>query len=557
MNIKSCEPPSDFEMRGIVTPLANLHLDPPSGAMELHGSMVSPLVTEPVPVKGYAKLAQDAEDEELGGAQKSDAKRHAEKRSQASVLLENDLKAAIEVKYSAVVTVIYPHVKHTFQIIDTTEMQVSLRDDPSISGTCQVASSFLRVSESFGSFGLEVAEFLKKEQLEVDRERELQQKRKDFLNKEIDKERWIYGKVKCNQVLFLAFCGLLFSGLLVACVFAQPQDSASALSLSLVVTVLFCCTVFFCVGVLFLECTSGLPLVWILLCSLCLVAAAVRCIRAGFWWGALMPGFTCCCGMTFICSLCLPGKHIKSKSLDAHLSEFVSRIAQQSAAERTIVFHGSVLPGSGPCVASWPGKYESAWDSLVQGSRKGHVSAAVVFLPEGSEHFGHHDPIPEAENLEGSCWCVPLYGEEKPWGCRWWTKWMENIEKAVAEGATLEVYYFKGMVGKGKVNHFLTAGKEHLRREAISSQKKDFMKSQGFLAVKSDLEHLQKEPRGDSTSQYSREVQRLFLASLSEEDRSFMEASEGLGNSQKAEVAWLEKQGFAYTEVDVSSWLND
>jgi len=134
---------------------------------------------------------------------------------------------------------------------------------------------------------------------------------------------------------------------------------------------------------------------------------------------------------------------------------------------------------------------------------------------------------------------------------------MENIEKAVAKGAELEVYYFKGMVGKGKVNHFLTAGKEHLRRDAISGQKKDFMKSQGFLALKDDLEHLQKDPRGDSTSQYSREVQRLFLSSLSEEDRSFMEASEGLGNSQKAEVAWLEKKGYAYTEVDVSSWSHD
>ncbi|CAE7469317.1 unnamed protein product [Symbiodinium pilosum] len=113
------------------------------------------------------------------------------------------------------------------------------------------------------------------------------------------------------------------------------------------------------------------------------------------------------------------------------------------------------------------------------------------------------------------------------------------------------------LVGKGKVKNFLTAGKEHLRREAISAQKKDFMQSQGFLAVEEDLEHLQKDPRGDSTSQYSREVQRLFLASLSEEDRSFMEASEGLGNSQKAEVAWLEKKGYAYTEVDVSSWLYD
>ena len=41
------------------------------------------------------------------------------------------------------------------------------------------------------------------------------------------------------------------------------------------------------------------------------------------------------------------------------------------------------------------------------------------------------------------------------------------------------------------------------------------------------------------------------MASLSEEDRQFLEGHKGLGNSQKAEVAWLEKQGYAYEEVDV------
>ncbi|CAE6972429.1 unnamed protein product, partial [Symbiodinium natans] len=139
----------------------------------------------------------------------------------------------------------------------------------------------------------------------------------------------------------------------------------------------------------------------------------------------------------------------------------------------------------------------------------------------------------------------------------WFAIWLENVERAVAEGAELEVYFFKGRVGKGKAEHFLTAGKERLRCEAISEQKEAFMKSQEFLAIKSDLEHLQREPRGDSTSQYSRELQRLFFASLSEEDRSFMEASEGLGDSQKAEVAWLDWKGHRYTEVDVSTWLVD
>ena len=74
-------------------------------------------------------------------------------------------------------------------------------------------------------------------------------------------------------------------------------------------------------------------------------------------------------------------------------------------------------------------------------------------------------------------------------------------------------------------------------------------------ALDAGLGNLSKEPRGDGSSQYSREARRLFLASLSETERQFLAASEGLGNSQKAEVAWLEKKGYAYWEVDVSTWL--
>jgi hypothetical protein len=114
------------------------------------------------------------------------------------------------------------------------------------------------------------------------------------------------------------------------------------------------------------------------------------------------------------------------------------------------------------------------------------------------------------------------------------------------------------MKGRGKVQDFSTAGEEHLRRDAIQAKKQEFFQSQAFSnACDEEIEGLSKDPRGDSSSQYSREVQRLFLAWLPEEERHFMEASEGLGNSQKAEVAWLERKGYAYTEVevDISEWL--
>jgi hypothetical protein len=37
--------------------------------------------------------------------------------------------------------------------------------------------------------------------------------------------------------------------------------------------------------------------------------------------------------------------------------------------------------------------------------------AAVVFLPEHTADFGGHG--------SDKCYCVEMYGERKPWGCRW------------------------------------------------------------------------------------------------------------------------------------------
>ena len=193
----------------------------------------------------------------------------------------------------------------------------------------------------------------------------------------------------------------------------------------------------------------------------------------------------------------------------------------------------------------------------MESSRDRGLSAAVVFLPEGSEHFGSHDPIPVAEALEGNCWCIPLYGEKKPWGCRWWTLWIANIENAVEYGAELNVFFFDKKKGQGKVQSFATAGQENLRREAIWQRKAEFKESLEFQNAKAaGLGKLSTCKCFDSSSQYTREWQRLFFAWLPEEDRQFLEASEGLGNSQKAEVAWLERKGYAYKEVelDAATW---
>ena len=48
-----------------------------------------------------------------------------------------------------------------------------------------------------------------------------------------------------------------------------------------------------------------------------------------------------------------------------------------------------------------------------------------------------------------------------------------------------------------------------------------------------------------------------FVSWLDEEDREFLVCCEVLGNSQKAEVAWLQRKCYAYTEVevDMSKWV--
>ena len=227
----------------------------------------------------------------------------------------------------------------------------------------------------------------------------------------------------------------------------------------------------------------------------------------------------------------------------------------EASHQRTIVFKGNVIRRCST-VASWPGKYATAWDALVAGSRQQDISAAVVFLPLGSSDFGKHDTIPaqrELKDLTGECWCTPLYGGEKKWGCRWWTRWIANIETAVQQGCALEVYYFNGHRGRGKVKNFATAGLEHMRRDKILEKTSEFEKTQGFKeALNAGLGRLSKEKGPDSSSPYSREVHRLFLAWLPEVDRQFLEESEGLGNSQKAEVAWLKRKGYAFVEKEVS-----
>lgn len=108
------------------------------------------------------------------------------------MVVENNLGTAIEVELDKEVKVLYPGKSCSFDITRASEklMKVHCRDDPSICGTRQVEDiSTLRASESFGSFGGEVADFVQKEQQQVEQEKSLLQKRKDRMEAFLEKER--------------------------------------------------------------------------------------------------------------------------------------------------------------------------------------------------------------------------------------------------------------------------------------------------------------------------------------------------------------------------------
>ena len=404
-------------------------------------------------------------------------------------------------------------------------------------------------------------------------------------------------QASCNLMLCGLMMGLGLMGTMLTlaylCAAAHPKDAWGAAGWSFAVLGLLLAMEFARWLCLVLVLMTGLKSdlvfhsAWVcflyvlvpILALTCVVYAAVHYIYRGFWWTVFIHILSCCIQLfanaiagvisyvggppgdgIMIAEACRELTYIQAAFARAQLqtAEALAR-EERHRAERAklLTFEGNVLPRKDlPCVCSWPGKYEGAWEALVKSSRKGQTSAAVVFLPKDSERFGKHDTIPAGENLEGSCWCTPLYGEPKPWGCHWWSCWIANIEVAVQQGSRLQVFFFEGSLHQGKVESFATAGREHMERERIFLKKEEFFKSKAFGdSVAAGLEGLSSSRREDGSSQRSRELHRLFLAWLPDDERDFLEASEGLGNSQKAEVAWLELKGYEYEAVDVAKWM--
>jgi hypothetical protein len=159
-----------------------------------------------------------------------------------------------------------------------------------------------------------------------------------------------------------------------------------------------------------------------------------------------------------------------------------------------------------------------------------------------------------------------MYGEKPEWGCKWFQLWREHIKTAVARNQRLQVFYQAHHVGKGKIQSTSTMTAWELCSKDAARRGKLARKRQYFLQTlppqeQARLEELSTKPRDDARGEMPGSVrgdeeERMFMLALSEDERSFCKGHKGLGNSQKAEVAWLEKVGCEYDEVDVRDFLD-
>ena len=115
---------------------------------------------------------------------------------------------------------------------------------------------------------------------------------------------------------------------------------------------------------------------------------------------------------------------------------------------------------------------------------------------------------------------------------QWFVEWWDNAREAhYVYKQTLIVYYFPGQVGQGKIKWEEAAAQALLRDKVLHNWPKD---DAGW-------------PKS-----MSREDEEAYVSGLGPEERH---AVSGLGGSQKAEVAWLDKHGIAYKEVDVGDFI--
>ncbi|CAK9018640.1 Uncharacterized protein SCF082_LOCUS14167 [Durusdinium trenchii] len=465
----------------------------------------------------------------------------------------NDLEVAFEVAESTEGPwqVLYP--KGRVQVTGES-FQVRLREDDTIAVTVKTLlfagkpEMKVTISEMDEDFCTRVAHWLQQERQDTWQETKQSRRRKEEID-EMTRSNAFRRKVCSWEAFVLTFailCLLCFLALVAAAVWSYSDIIAY-----IAVAAGPCClsSFFLCIASREMQDTGRCTcqMLWLVLAYLWGLACLIGTIG---WKNLFLVPFA------FGPFLCVAARHVCSAA--GCCGKRWHREAELFVRETTIMFEGKVIeePGTA-CVASWPGIYATAWHYLAMRARGGQTSAAVVFLPKGTQHYGKHYPIPKEEGLQGECWCFALYGEKKEWGCQWWSVWIENVYRAMVCGAVLHVYYCEGFCGRGKAASFATVGQENLVRENVEKKMEDFSVSKEFQdAAQAGLCRLSDEQRYDGSSQFSREMKRLFRKWLPLEDLKTLEDLDGLGPSQRAEVAWLDRKGYPYIEMDVSPFLH-
>jgi hypothetical protein len=118
------------------------------------------------------------------------------------------------------------------------------------------------------------------------------------------------------------------------------------------------------------------------------------------------------------------------------------------------------------------------------------------------------------------------------WGCVWFKQWKQLVQKAYYKyKQQIVVYFFQNQVGQGMVDWAGVVDTARMRDEVLNHWPKDGC---GWL------------------KKLTPEEEDGFLATLSPEQRHSVA---GLGGSQKAEVAWLLKEGIPFESKDVSDFV--
>ena len=202
--------------------------------------------------------------------------------------------------------------------------------------------------------------------------------------------------------------------------------------------------------------------------------------------------------------------------------EAFQRLAELSGfglASARVAFPGHISHSARDCIVSFPGKYSESWDKAVSSvTQKDMFSLACVFLTDAASGLGQHAYTSETR---GHCWCHQIYGQvpattylsvvemgsddqqnsqqtlsfkkadadamgqrllvredqgdleweqecaealldaearcaenqyRAPWGCQWFEAWKKNVDRAREQGQVLHVFYFKDSKGKGKMS---------------------------------------------------------------------------------------------------------